>query len=126
MFVNRQRGAGTRVLLDYHLARSGIAVEKVRGYARQEPTHLAVAAAVADGRADCGLGVLAAARALDLDFVPLCHERFDLVIPLEHYESVLLRPLVGLLRHPQAGFVKQVAALGGYGTELMGKVLAEL
>ena len=125
-FVNRQRGAGTRVLLDYHLARSGIAAEQVRGYAQQEPTHLAVAAAVADGRADCGLGVLAAARALDLDFVPLCHERFDLVIPLEHYESVLLQPLVELLRHPQAGFVEQVAALGGYGTELMGKVLAEL
>jgi molybdate-binding protein/predicted nucleic acid-binding protein len=125
-FVNRQRGAGTRVLLDYRLARSGIAAAQVRGYDRQERTHLAVAAAVADGRADCGLGVLAAARALDLEFVPLFHERFDLVIPVEHYEGALLRPLIELLRRPQAGFVQQVAALGGYATELMGKVLGEL
>jgi molybdate-binding protein/predicted nucleic acid-binding protein len=125
-FVNRQRGAGTRVLLDYHLARRGVAAEQVRGYRQQEPTHLAVAAAVADGRADCGLGVPAAARALALDFVPLFHERFDLVIPHEHYESALLKPLIDLLRRPQAGFVEQVAALGGYGTGVMGKVLAEL
>jgi putative molybdopterin biosynthesis protein len=114
------------VLLDYHLARRGVAAEQVRGYRQQEPTHLAVAAAVADGRADCGLGVPAAARALALDFVPLFHERFDLVIPHEHYESALLKPLIDLLRRPQAGFVEQVAALGGYGTGVMGKVLAEL
>ncbi len=125
-FVNRQRGAGTRVLLDYHLRRSGLAAEQVRGYAQQEPTHLAVAAAVADGRADCGLGVLAAARALDLDFAPLFHERFDLVIPVQHYTSALLAPLLELLRHPQTGFVRQVAQLGGYATSSMGKVLAEL
>lgn len=125
-FVNRQRGAGTRVLLDYHLRRSGMQVQQVRGYDQQEPTHLAAAAAVADGRADCGLGVLAAARALDLDFLPLFHERFDLVIPVEHYEGPLLAPLLQLLRQPQAGFVQQVAALGGYATSLMGKVLAEM
>jgi len=126
LFVNRQAGAGTRVLLDYHLRRSGIQPQQIRGYERQEPTHLAVAAAVADGRADCGLGVLAAARALDLDFLPLFHERFDLVIPQEHYESPLLAPLLTLLRHPQAGFVQQVAALGGYATAGMGKVLGEM
>jgi molybdate-binding protein/predicted nucleic acid-binding protein len=125
-YVNRQRGAGTRVLLDYQLRRQGVASEQVRGYDRQEPTHLAVAAAVADGRADCGLGVPAAARTLGLDFVPLFHERFDLVIPIVHYESALLRPLVELLRQPEAGFLEQVAALGGYETGLMGRVLAEL
>ena len=125
-FVNRQAGAGTRVLLDFHLRRSGLEPQQIRGYERQEPTHLAVAAAVADGRADCGLGVFAAARALDLDFLPLFHERFDLVIPQEHYDSPLLAPLLGLLRRPQAGFMQQVAALGGYATGEMGKVLAEM
>ena len=126
LFVNRQRGAGTRVLLDYHLAHSGIAVEHVRGYGRQEPTHTAVAMAVAEGAADCGLGVLAAARALGLEFVPLFHERFDLVIPVEHYESALLQPLIEVLRRQDKEFVQQVAALGGYATGLMGKVLAEM
>jgi molybdate-binding protein/predicted nucleic acid-binding protein len=125
-FVNRQRGAGTRVLLDYQLGREGIASHQVQGYDHQEPTHLAVAAAVADGRADCGLGVLAAARALDLDFVPLLHERFDLVIPVEYFNGVLLAPLLDLLRHPQEGFVAQIAALGGYATGSMGRVLAEM
>lgn len=126
LFVNRQRGAGTRVLLDYHLARSGIASEQVRGYEHQEPTHTAVAMAVSDGPADCGLGVLAAARALGLEFVPLFHERFDLVIPVEHYESALLQPLLAVLRRQDKEFVQQVAALGGYATGLMGKVLAEM
>ncbi|MFN8465268.1 MAG: substrate-binding domain-containing protein [Caldilineaceae bacterium] len=126
LFVNRQRGAGTRVLLDYHLARSGITAEQVRGYGRQEPTHTAVAMAVAEGAADCGLGVLAAARALGLEFVPLFHERFDLVIPVEHYESALLQPLLEVLRRQDREFVQQVAALGGYATGLMGKVLAEM
>lgn len=126
LFVNRQAGAGTRVLLDYHLRRGGLQPKQVHGYEREEPTHLAVAAAVADGRADCGLGVLAAARSLDLDFVPLFQERFDLVIPVEHYESPLLAPLLALLRHPQVGFVQQVAALGGYATGSMGKVLGEI
>ena len=126
LFVNRQRGAGTRVLLDFHLARSGIGAEQVRGYGRQEPTHTAVAMAVAEGAADCGLGVLAAARALGLEFVPLFHERFDLVIPLEHYESALLQPLLAVLRRQEKVFVQQVTALGGYATGLMGKVLAEM
>ncbi len=124
--MNRQRGAGTRVLLDYHLAHSGIAAEQVRGYERQEPTHTAVAMTVSGGMADCGLGVLAAARALDLEFVPLFHERFDLVIPVEHYESTLLQPLLAVLRRQDKEFVQQVAALGGYATGLMGRVLAEM
>ena len=82
--MNRQRGAGTRVLLDYHLNLMGIAASQIRGYNQEEYTHLGVAAAVASGRADCGLGIPAAAQALDLDFVPLFHERYDLVIPKEY------------------------------------------
>jgi len=81
-FVNRQRGAGTRVLLDYHLGKIDLAQERIRGYSQEEFTHLSIAAAVASGRADCGLGIAAAAHALALDFVPLFKERYDLVVPL--------------------------------------------
>jgi putative molybdopterin biosynthesis protein len=122
-FVNRQRGAGTRVLLDYHLGRLGIAGEQVKGYSLEEYTHLAVAAAVASGRADCGLGIAAAAQALQLDFVPLYQERYDLVIPAETYASPLLAPLLELLHEP--AFRQAVAMLPGYEVERMGDLVAE-
>ena len=122
-FVNRQRGAGTRVLLDYQLKKQGLNPRQIQGYQRQEYTHLAVAAAVKSGVADCGLGILAAARALDLDFVPLFNERYDLVIPVEHYESELLAPLLETIRQP--AFAQAVEALGGYETGQMGQVLWE-
>ncbi len=124
IFINRQRGAGTRVLLDYRLNGAGIAPRAIQGYDRQEFTHLAVAAAVASGAADCGLGILAAARALDLDFVPLEHERYDLVIPAAFYESDILAPLLAIVRDP--AFAARVDALGGYATPQMGQVLAEI
>ena len=123
-FINRQRGAGTRVLLDFQLKQSGIAARQIRGYERQEYTHLSVAAAVASGSVDCGLGILAAARALNVDFVPLFNERYDLVIPVEHYESELLQPMLAVIRDP--AFAQQVLALGGYEIDQMGVVLAQM
>jgi putative molybdopterin biosynthesis protein len=122
-FVNRQRGAGTRVLLDYRLKELGIAAEAVHGYQREEYTHLAVAAAVQSGVADCGLGVRAAARALDLDFVSVEWERYDLVIPQQFYESELLQPLLTLIRGES--FRKVVAELEGYDSSGMGEVVRE-
>ncbi|HJQ13607.1 MAG TPA: molybdopterin biosynthesis protein, partial [Anaerolineales bacterium] len=95
-FVNRQRGAGTRVLLDYSLKRNAIAPEYIAGYSQEEYTHLGVAAAIASGRADCGLGIAAAAQALDLEFIPLFQERYDLVIPKHFAEHNLLAPLFEL------------------------------
>ena len=124
MFVNRQRGAGTRVLLDYRLRQQGLDPCEVQGYERQEFTHLAVAAAVASGAADTGMGILAAARALDLDFVPLDLERYDLVIPAEHYAGEVMAPLLEIIRDP--AFATRARALGGYATPQMGQVLAEL
>jgi putative molybdopterin biosynthesis protein len=123
-FVNRQRGAGTRLLLDYHLSQSGLASEEITGYNQEEYTHLAVAAAVASGRADCGLGIAAAAHALNLDFVPLFQERYDLVIPQVFAGSDLLAPLFDLLS--DAVFRETVAALPGYDLTLMGNLIAEL
>jgi putative molybdopterin biosynthesis protein len=118
-YVNRQRGAGTRILLDYRLGQLGIEPAQVCGYAREEYTHLAVAVAVQSGVADCGLGIAAAARALKLDFIPLEQERYDLVIPRAHYESDLLRPLLDLIRGPE--FRRAVAELPGYDATHMGE-----
>ena len=122
-FVNRQRGAGTRVLLDYRLKELGIGAESVRGYKREEYTHLAVAAAVQSGVADCGLGVRAAARALDLDFISVEWERYDFVIPRQFYESELLQPLLTLIRGET--FRKVVGELEGYDASVMGEVVRE-
>jgi putative molybdopterin biosynthesis protein len=125
-FVNRQRGAGTRVLLDYALKQRGLDPAGIEGYQRQEFTHLAVAAAVQSGAADCGLGILAAARALGLDFIPLFDERYDLVLPVAHYESALLAPLLAIIRQPDSEFRRAVVALGGYEVGRMGVVLGEV
>ncbi len=123
-FVNRQRGSGTRVLLDYKLQEMGATPEQVRGYEREEYSHLAVAAAVNGGAADVGLGILSAARALNLDFVPLLNEQFDLVIPRTYYESDLLQPLLTLLTNEE--FRRAVHDLGGYDVSRMGMVQAKL
>jgi putative molybdopterin biosynthesis protein len=123
-FVNRQRGSGTRVLLDYLLKQQDIAPARISGYEREEFTHLAVAAAVAGGRVDVGLGILSAARALGMDFIALRSEQYDLVIPREFYHSELFQPLLALIR--SQAFQQQVAARGGYDVSTMGEVVAEL
>jgi putative molybdopterin biosynthesis protein len=122
-FVNRQRGAGTRVLLDYHLNLMTIPSDSIVGYSQEEYTHLGVAAAIASGRADCGLGIAAAAQALDLDFIPLFQERYDLVIPRQFSESDLLAPLFRLLADGR--FRKAVSQLTGYDVSVMGTIILE-
>jgi putative molybdopterin biosynthesis protein len=118
-YVNRQRGAGTRVLLDHELGRLGIEPDAVSGYTREEHTHLAVAAAIAAGRVDAGLGVMAAARAFGLGFVPVTREPYDLVLMAETLEQPVMAPLWELLE--QQAFRDAVEALGGYGVEDMGR-----
>ena len=123
-FVNRQHGAGTRLLLDYHFDQLGIQPEQVRGYDHEQYTHLSAAALVASGRADCALGIEAASYALGLDFLPLFTERYDLIVPEEYYESELLRPVFDLL-HDQR-FRKEVSERPGYILEEMGTLVAVL
>ena len=122
-YINRQRGAGTRVLLDFHLGKIGISSESIQGYQQEEFTHLAVAAAIASGRADCGMGVAAAARALDLDFVPLFDERYDFAVPLEYAKADLLAPVFELMHDD--GFRETVASQPGYDVSDMGKIQFE-
>jgi putative molybdopterin biosynthesis protein len=123
VFVNRQRGAGTRVLLDYYLDREGIPADRIRGYEREEYTHLAVAAQVASGAADCGLGIQAAALALGLDFLPVAREQYDLIVPADQLESPKLRSLREVLGNPE--FQAAVMRLPGYGISRMGLLIAQ-
>jgi len=123
-FVNRQRGSGTRVLLDYQLGLLGISPGQIRGYQNQEYTHLAVGAAIVSGRADCGIGIAAVTQSLDLDFIPLFEERYDLIIPQEYRRSRLLQPLIDLLDNKE--FKEMVAGLPGYEVAQMGTLIAEL
>jgi putative molybdopterin biosynthesis protein len=123
-YVNRQRGAGTRVLLDYHLNQLDISSISIYGYKREEYTHLAVAAAIASGRADCGLGIHAAAKALNLDFIPLYKEKYQLVISREYYTSPLLQPLLALFKDEK--FRMAVTQLPGYDIQPMGRLIAEI
>ncbi len=123
-FINRQLGAGTRVLLDFELKKLGLDPGKIQGYGRQATTHLSVAVAVAGGPPDCGLGVMGAARALGLDFVELFSERYDLVVPREYLQTPLLQPLLSIIRNRD--FHRAVEGMGGYDVADMGKVLAEI
>jgi putative molybdopterin biosynthesis protein len=119
--VNRQAGSGTRVWLDVQLRNAGVNAGEIEGYEDEEATHLGVARTIAEGRADVGLGISAAASAYGLDFVPLGQERYDLAIPLELWNTPsikTLRKVVGSSAYRDA-----VLALGGYdvtetGTEL--------
>lgn len=122
-YVNRQRGAGTRILLDYEIGKLGITPEAINGYDREEFTHLNVAAAVQSGRADCGLGIAGAAQALGLDFIPLFSEEYDLVIPLQSFENCLIDPVMQLAHNDR--FRSKVAELPGYEVQNMGKVIYE-
>ena len=118
-YVNRQRGAGTRVLLDSELAVHGIDPASITGYAREEPTHLGVAAAIAAGRADCGLGVQAAATAFGLGFVPIAEEPYDLVLDASSLDDPVIAPLLELLG--DRSFHEAVVAMDGYDTRETGR-----
>jgi len=118
-FVNRQRGAGTRLLFDYLLQEAAISPDRIYGYAREEHTHLNVAAAVAAGTAQVGLGILPAAKAFDLDFIPLVEERYDLLMSDSFYTSPEAAALFEIIRDPV--FRDKVEAMGGYSMRDAGK-----
>jgi putative molybdopterin biosynthesis protein len=123
-YANRQRGAGTRLLFDHLLGEAGLTPEQINGYANEQITHMAVAAAVKSGQADAGMGVLAAARALNLDFIPLGTERYDLALPLIHAEAPTVQATLDLLH--DAAFRAAVEALPGYDIRQMGSIAAEI
>ena len=116
--INRQAGSGTRVLLDARLQELEIMSSDVAGYDREASTHTAVATAIAQGEADVGLGVRAAAQALRLDFIRLLRERYDLVIPEETWGRLPVQLMLTVVQSSE--FQAAVRALGGYDTSEMG------
>ena len=122
IFVNRQAGAGTRLLTDKCLREFGISPKDVRGYEREEYTHMGVASAVLTGVADTGLAILASAVALGLDFIPVTKERYDLAIPYEFFQTDMIQYLLKIIREDEE-FKEMVVSLGGYDISDMGKVM---
>ncbi|QNO15222.1 molybdopterin biosynthesis protein [Alkalicella caledoniensis] len=120
--ANRQKGAGTRVLLDYLLEQAGVSPASIQGYNKEYFTHLAVAAEVKSKRADAGVGIYAAAKAMDLDFIPLYEENYDLLLSEEFYLSPKFKELQNVLT--KTDFKTEVEALGGYNLEECGNIIS--
>lgn len=121
VFVNRQRGSGTRLLLDYSLKRLSLDPGEIKGYEREEFTHLSVAAAVASGDADCGLGVYSAAAMMNLDFVPVCSEEYDIAVPSEYMEMDMIKEFLNVLKSRE--FLDELDRLGGYDYSDIGTIV---
>lgn len=122
-FVNRQEGSGTRVLVDYRLKESGIDPSGITGYDRIAHTHMEVALEVFSGAADAAVGIYATAKLLDLDFIPLATERFDLIIPSDIFAGATVKALREVLN--SAEFKSNIARMGGYETHETGKIMYE-
>ncbi len=123
-FINRQNGAGTRLLTDKILRDEQIDSAEIIGYEHEEYTHMSVAASVANGSVDAGLGIRAAANALDLDFVPIAEERYDLIVPAEHLTEPKVVTVLELIRI-NTSFHAAILALGGYNLRDCGKIMYE-
>jgi len=121
VFINRQPGSGTRILLDYKMNTLNIKPHEIQGYSNEEYTHMSVAVAVLSGRADAGLGIHAAAKALDLEFIPIVTEEYDLIIPDRFFHTEKVQTLIETIRTED--FKARVRELGGYGTEKTGKII---
>lgn len=120
-FINRQPGSGTRVLLDYHLRLEHLEAKDIHGYKNEETTHLGVAERVARGLADVGLGIYAAAKAYQLEFIPVAVERFDLCFLREQWETPLVQDLVKVMASEE--FRKAAGQLPGYDLKDCGRVV---
>ncbi len=120
-FVNRQKGAGTRILVDYMLKKEGIDPALILGYEREMTTHMAVAAAVSSDSADVGVGVLSAAKAMGLDFIPIGEEEYDFAVPEKYLESDMFKQFFNIIKSED--FKDILLDLGGYGTEGIGKII---
>jgi len=120
-YVNRQRGAGTRVLFDYKLKEAGIEPETIKGYDREMATHMAVAASVASDSADAGMGILSAAQAMGLDFIPVGVEEYDFAIPQNFLEVPAVKAFIEILQSEE--FQARLGELGGYEIRNAGEIV---
>jgi putative molybdopterin biosynthesis protein len=122
-FINRQKGSGTRILLDHTLKTLSLDSNQIRGYKKEEFTHMGVASTVASGIADAGLGILSAARAMGLDFIPIAKERYDVIIPSIYFEDEKVQKVIETIRSDD--FKRTALQMGGYDVSRTGEELTE-
>ena len=120
-YINRQNGSGTRILLDYLLEKEDIRPQEINGYNREEYTHLAVAASIKNGASDTGLGIYSSARALNLDFIPITREQYDLCILPQLFSTVNLERLYTAILSDE--FKDRIMAIGGYNLDSTGQII---
>ena len=120
-YVNRQKGSGTRILSDYLCKREHVDASAIYGYDREELTHTSVAAQIVSGSADAGMGIYSAAKLYDLDFIPICIEEYDLIIPDHAWDTPMVRSLLTILKSD--AFREKILSLGGYTVDNPGEVI---
>ena len=120
-YVNRQKGSGTRILTDYLCKQENLDTAAIYGYDREELTHTSVAAQIGSGSADAGMGVYSAAKLYDLDFIPICVEEYDLMIPDHAWDTPMVRELLTILKSD--AFREKILSLGGYTVDNPGEII---
>ncbi len=120
-YVNRQKGSGTRILTDYLCKRENVDTSAIYGYDREELTHTSVAAQIVSGSADAGMGIYSAAKLYNLDFIPICIEEYDLIIPDHAWDTPMVQELLTILKSD--GFREKLLSLGGYTVDNPGEVI---
>jgi putative molybdopterin biosynthesis protein len=121
-FVNRQKGSGTRILLDYLLDRANINPDSIYGYTREEYTHLAVAVQISQASADAGLGIYSAAKIYGLGFIPVCDEDYDFIIRKKDMDSLPVRKFISILKSED--FKHRLLNMGGYKLDGCGEIIS--
>ena len=120
-YVNRQKGSGTRILTDYLCKQEKLDVDAIYGYDREELTHTSVAVQIVSGSADAGMGIYSAAKLYDLDFIPICIEEYDLIVPDHAWDTPQVQQMISVLKSEE--FKNKILALGGYTVENPGEII---
>jgi putative molybdopterin biosynthesis protein len=121
VFINRQAGSGTRVLFDYCLHQRGLSAKDINGYDQEEFTHMSIAVNVLSGRADAGMAIYSSAKALDLGFIPICRERYDLVIAESSWSDFKMQTALDIIALDS--FRRMVTSMGGYDVSNSGRIM---
>ena len=120
-YVNRQKGSGTRILTDFLSNQENLDTSAIYGYDREELTHTSVAAQIASGSADAGMGIYSAAMLYDLDFIPICIEEYDLIISDQVWDTPQVQQLIATMKSD--AFRERILALGGYTLDNPGQII---
>ena len=120
-YVNRQKGSGTRILTDYLCKQNALDPDAIYGYDREELTHTSVAVQIASGSADAGMGIYSAAKLYDLDFIPICIEEYDLIVPDHAWDTPMVQQMLATMNSDE--FKEKILAMGGYTVENPGQII---